>query len=53
MTVFDKEVRSARMSPRYNSARYAHNIYYVKLYNLGPVIRISERPQPTYACQQL
>jgi hypothetical protein len=29
MTVFDKEVRSARMSPRYNSARYAHNIYSV------------------------
>ena len=27
MTVFGKEARSARISPRYNSARYAHNIY--------------------------
>ena len=27
MTVFDKEARSARITPRYNSARYAHNIY--------------------------
>ena len=29
MTVFGKEARSARISPRYNSARYAHNIYSV------------------------
>ncbi len=29
MTVFAKEVRSARITPRYNSARYAHNIYSV------------------------
>ena len=27
MTVFAKEVRSARITARYNSARYAHNIY--------------------------
>ena len=27
MTVFDKEARSARITPRYNSAKYAHNIY--------------------------
>ena len=27
MTVFGKEARSARITPRYNSARYAHNIY--------------------------
>ena len=27
MTVFDKEARSARITARYNSARYAHNMY--------------------------
>jgi hypothetical protein len=30
MTVFAKEARSARITPRYNSARYAHNTYTVK-----------------------
>lgn len=30
MTVFGKEARNARMTARYNSARYAHNIYTVK-----------------------
>jgi len=29
MTVFDTEARTARIGPRYNSARYAHNIYSV------------------------
>ena len=27
MQAFGKEARSARITPRYNSARYAHNIY--------------------------
>ena len=30
MTVFDTEAPTARITPRYNSARYAHNIYTVK-----------------------
>ena len=29
MTVFAKEAKTARISARYNSAKYAHNIYSV------------------------
>jgi len=46
MTVFDTEARTARIGPRYNSARYAHNIYTGKPQRrvyCDPVIREGEQ----------
>ena len=46
MTVFRKEARSARITPRYNSAAYAHNIYTGKPQRrvyCDPVIREGEQ----------
>lgn len=46
MTVFGTEARSARITPRYNSARYAHNIYNGKPQRrvyCDPVIREGEQ----------